>query len=208
MTAPSAPRADAREGKKRATRRALRAATLELGLQRGLGDVRIEEIAERAGVSARTFFNYFDTKEDAALLDVLTVSDDRLAALATGGGAAGLWADLTRLFAEDVDRLREDGQDLPRLMELQGRHPALQGRQLEHFARFEARLAAAIAARLPRHDVGRLRAGVMSGSCITAVRVGLRHWGLDGWRGSPRSHVEAAFAVLDPAFDPAVHDAT
>ena len=182
---------DGRERRKRATRQALRAATLELGLERGLGAVRVEEIAERAGVSPRTFFNYFDTKEDAALLDVLTVGDDALATL----GGPPLWPQLTALFAADVEDV--EGADLPRLMELQRRHPALQSRQMGEFSRFEARLAAAIAAQV----ADPLRAGVMSGSCITAVRVGLQEWARDGWRGSPRPHVEAAFAVLAPAFD-------
>ena len=68
------------------------------------------------------------------------------------------------------------------------------------FSRFESRLSAAIAARLPDDDAGRLRAAVLSGSCITAVRAGLQSWSRDGWRGSPRTHVEAAFAVLAPAF--------
>ncbi len=179
-----------RERNKQATRRALRAATLELGLERGLGDVRVEEIAERAGVSTRTFFNYFDTKEDAALLDVLTIGDDALAAL----DGPPLWPQLAELFAADVEHVA--GADLARLMELQGRHPALQGRQMGEFSRFEARLAAAIAV----HVADPLRAGVMSGSCLTAVRVGLQEWARDGWRGSPRPHVEAAFAVLAPAF--------
>jgi AcrR family transcriptional regulator len=191
-------RPDGRERRKLATRRALRAATLELGLERGLGEVRVEEIAERAGVSTRTFFNYFETKEDAALLDVLVLDDERLATL--GGPAEALWAGLTELFAADVERVGEEGADLPRLMELQRRHPALQSRQMGEFSRFEGRLTAAIAARLPGDDAGRLRAEVMSGSCITAVRVGLQGWSREGWRGSPRPHVEAAFAVLAPAF--------
>jgi AcrR family transcriptional regulator len=200
MSSAAAPRKDARERKKRATRQALRAATVELGLQRGLPAVRVEEIAERVGVSTRTFFNYFDTKEDAALLDVFTVTDEQLAALAAGGPAGGLWSELQRLFADDLERVRHHGPELPRCMELQRRHPALQARQLGHFAQFEQRLAAAIAARLPADPAGRLRADVMSGSCITAVRVALQQWGSQDWAGSPGPHVAAAFEVLRPAF--------
>ncbi|HXV92596.1 MAG TPA: TetR/AcrR family transcriptional regulator [Pseudonocardia sp.] len=195
-------RPDARERKKRATRRALRAATVDLGLQRGLSAVRVEEIAEQAGVSPRTFFNYFETKEDAALLDLLTVTDDELAELAAGGPTDDVWAELTRLFAADVERADHDGPELPRVMELQRREPVLQGRQMARFARFEARLATAIGARLPDDDTARLTARLMSGSCITAVRVGLERWGHNGRQGSPRPHVEAAFAVFAPAFRP------
>jgi len=200
MATDSPNREHGRERRKRATRRALRAATLRLGLERGLVEVSVEEIAAEAGVSTRTFFNYFDTKEDAALIELFTVPAKELAALAAGGSGEEVWAELTEMFASDVDRVGEEGPDLPRWMELQQRHPALQGRQLARFARFEAALADAIAARLGDGAAGRLRAEVMAGSCITAVRVGLRHWGRAGWRGLARVHVEAAFSVLAPAF--------
>lgn len=46
------------------TRRALRDSALKLFASQGYDDTTIEEIAERAGVSSRTFFRYFPTKED------------------------------------------------------------------------------------------------------------------------------------------------
>jgi AcrR family transcriptional regulator len=45
------------------TRHALRTAALELFAAKGYDDATTEEIADRAGVSARTFFRYFPTKE-------------------------------------------------------------------------------------------------------------------------------------------------
>lgn len=187
-----------RERRKRSTRRALRAAVLELGLQRGWGEVRVEDVAERAGVSPRTFFNYFATREDAALLDLFALSDEQLAELE--GPAPRLWSALTDLFAADVDRLGDEGADVPRFMELQQRTPVLQARQMRVFTAFEGRLAAAVAARLPDDGDRLLRAGVMSGSCLTAVRVGLQVWAAAGWPGTPAEPVRSAFAVLAPAF--------
>lgn len=56
-----------REQKRTATRRALIAATRSLSAEHGFSHVTVEEICERAGVSRRTFFNYFPAKEDAFL---------------------------------------------------------------------------------------------------------------------------------------------
>lgn len=54
-----------RERKKRETRRQLHRSAIELVVERGLGGVTAEDIARAAGVSPRTFFNYFPTKEAA-----------------------------------------------------------------------------------------------------------------------------------------------
>lgn len=56
-----------RERKKFATKEALSRAALELTIERGLDATTAEAIAEAAGVSTRTFHNYFSNKEDAVL---------------------------------------------------------------------------------------------------------------------------------------------
>ncbi|KAJ1684456.1 hypothetical protein LUZ63_020211 [Rhynchospora breviuscula] len=58
-----------RERKRQATRARIEAAAVELVLADGLDGATVEAISERAEVSPRTFFNYFDSK-DAAVLGV------------------------------------------------------------------------------------------------------------------------------------------
>lgn len=58
-----------REQKKLETRRAIRDAALDLALQNGLEVLTVEAIAHKAGVSPRTFFNYFASKEDALVTE-------------------------------------------------------------------------------------------------------------------------------------------
>lgn len=54
-----------RSGRPRATsRRALERIALELFSEHGFEATTVEQIADRAGVSRRTFFRYFDTKAD------------------------------------------------------------------------------------------------------------------------------------------------
>lgn len=54
-----------RERKKLATKQALALAAMKLAVQRGLENVRVEDIADAANVSRRTFTNYFASKEEA-----------------------------------------------------------------------------------------------------------------------------------------------
>ena len=64
-----------RERKKLATRQALSAAALRLAREHGPQNVRVDDIAEAAGVSPRTYNNYFVRHE--ALLCRMEVRDLR-----------------------------------------------------------------------------------------------------------------------------------
>ncbi|MEZ0109114.1 AcrR family transcriptional regulator [Catenulispora sp. EB89] len=71
-----------RERKKRQTRQLLADTATQMFLARGFDGVRVSEIAEACGVSEKTVFNYFPTKE-ALVMDRLDgASDALLAALA------------------------------------------------------------------------------------------------------------------------------
>jgi len=70
-----------RERKRAQTRHRLEEAAVGLALRDGLDKVTIDAISERADVSPRTFFNYFDSKEDAILgVRPPDVTDDVLTA--------------------------------------------------------------------------------------------------------------------------------
>lgn len=56
-----------RERKKAATRQAVHEATMRLTVELGFDHVTVEAVADAAGISRRTFSNYFTNKEDAVL---------------------------------------------------------------------------------------------------------------------------------------------
>lgn len=87
-----------RETKKARTRASLARAALLLVAEDGLQATTVEAIAARAEVSPRTFFNYFDSKDDA----VVHLSTDRFRRL-----LSRLFADAGELSANPVLQIRD-----------------------------------------------------------------------------------------------------
>ncbi|MEE6274273.1 TetR/AcrR family transcriptional regulator [Georgenia wangjunii] len=63
----SSPSTSLRERRRSETWMSIHEAAASLALERGLENATVEAVAEAAGVSPRTFFNYFATKDDAVL---------------------------------------------------------------------------------------------------------------------------------------------
>jgi AcrR family transcriptional regulator len=194
-----------RERKKDATRKALREAALRLALDRGPDNVRVEDIAAAAGVSPRTYNNYFASREQAI---VAAVSADREARVAAAVAAAPAGVPLSRavtdaVIAQYASPASADRAGLPLIA---GR-PALREAFLAAAADMTGPLAAALAGRLGAD--GRDRAEVLAASVAAAVRIALRRWitpaegGLVVVSGSLPELIRAALAPLAPALDAA-----
>lgn len=134
-----------RERKKVETWTAIHEAAASLAQQRGLEQATVESIAETAGVSPRTFFNYFQAKEDAVLgLREPVLDPDEAAKL---NGAADLLGQVTLLLVS-VARSALGGTDTRRRRELLQRYPNLYRRQMEYMAKGEALVCKAVVAAL------------------------------------------------------------
>lgn len=84
-----------RERKKLGTRWALSDAALELAVERGLDNVTREDIANRAGVSLRTFNNYFTGKYEAVAFRQVDRTRQSLAAFRQRPADEPLWSAIT-----------------------------------------------------------------------------------------------------------------
>jgi AcrR family transcriptional regulator len=131
------------------TSEAIHHAAVTLVLRHGLTGATIDAIAESAGVSRRTFFNYFPTKEDA----VLATRPPRLPAHeleAFGASADDTFARVVRLMAAAV---RSVFDDLPsfaaKRQHLLKLHPELRDRVERHVRDAEALVREALAASDP-----------------------------------------------------------
>jgi AcrR family transcriptional regulator len=165
-----------RERKKLATRQALAQAALRLTARHGLEKVRVEEIAATAGVSLRTFNNYFSSKEEA----IVSIAVDRAwrigAALGERPADESLAEALSRVFVEQYI-----GGDVPDRKKVAQIHraiaaPGLLGEYLKAMTRCQHSLAEAIARRTG-HDATRdLYPRVLAAAVLAAARTAIEYW--------------------------------
>jgi AcrR family transcriptional regulator len=166
------PRPGLRERKKRATRKALRDAALRLALERGPDNVRVDDIAEAAGVSPRTYNNYFASREQAIAAAVTAEREARVAeAVAARPAGTRLAEAVTEAIVEQYTG--PDSHD-PRALLLITASPALREAFLGTAAGIEDPLTAVIAERTG--DAGQHTARVLSASIAAAVRIALQQW--------------------------------
>lgn len=167
-----------RARKQRQTRDRIHRAAIACSLEAGPDAATVAEIAERAEVSVRTFFNYYPTKEDAIVgLHEGLPSDAELDDLRHGTGD-DLIGDILRLllalFSPDDDELMHQRR---RLMQ---EHPYLVQRQWTRLLGVEQRTARAVADRMrARSDLGHLAdvdaaALALVVTCSSVLRLGIR----------------------------------
>ena len=181
-----------RERKKRDTRRAINLAALDLVEEKGFSAVTTEEIASRAGVSARTFFNYFPSKEDA----VIGTTPDELEAYAADleqarDGESPVDA-LRRLLAGMMAPASFDPKLRVRRRRILLGEPALAPALVGNNIRIQSALTAALERRLGVGPGGSLEARLTVAVAIAAVRACIEHQ-QNGGSGELEANIAKAF---------------
>jgi TetR/AcrR family transcriptional regulator, regulator of mycofactocin system len=169
-----------REQKKAEARVAIVAAALRLFQKRGFADVTIDEIAELAHVSRRTFFRYFPTKEDVVLerrrqqlatfreaLTTLEGSASEVVLEAFARVAADYQKNETRILSERA--LLASARDL-------------RVRDLEIDREFEREIVEAVVARTSRRANDQRAARFFAAAAMGVVRVVIDEWAEAGGR--------------------------
>jgi AcrR family transcriptional regulator len=159
-----------RETKKLATRQQIASVAMHLFVQRGFDHVTVAEVAAEAGLSEKTVFNYFPTKEDLFFDEV----PDRLRALTDAiknRGDESICDALCRLQVEQCDRLQSPG--FARFARVIEESPALQAKEADAMARFGQVLAKALFEEGVAERDARLVAGLLltvQRQCFRAAR--------------------------------------
>ncbi|MHA7275330.1 TetR/AcrR family transcriptional regulator [Arthrobacter sp. Hz1] len=124
-----------RDRKRTETWAALHDAAARLTLEHGPDRVTTEAIAAQANVSARTFFNYFGTKEDAILgLQDPSIDDTWLTAFDV---EANLLDQVSRLLVQVVHSTEGGGDGESLRMEVMQQFPQLRQRRFAYFLKVE-----------------------------------------------------------------------
>ncbi len=203
-----------RDRKRLATHQALRSCALELVLRRGLDKVTVEDIAEAADVSVRTFFNHFPSKEDAVIgFDVDQANSLGQAVLDRPDDEPPLEA-LRAVMRALAGEMAEGGTDWQRRMEIVRRIPDLAPRLLASFAACERALIEAVAFRSQARAATQPVFGTCADSAggvrfddlqptlaaltsVAALRAAVLQWCDIGRRGSLLDLVDQAFDLLE-----------
>jgi AcrR family transcriptional regulator len=185
-----------REKNRGERRDALVAAAYELFRERGFASTTMDDVADRAGLSRRTAFRYFSSKDELVFpqrAERLTVFERELAPR-PGETALGTVKRACLEMARDYQASRRQMLAQWRIVEAE---PALLGREIQLDRDFET----AIEAAFERGGASRRRARVRAAAIVGAVRATLREWLEDGANADLVRLGRETFAELEHGFD-------
>jgi AcrR family transcriptional regulator len=190
-----------RERNKLRTRQEIADATLRLAAERGLEHVTVEQIAAAADVAPRTFFRYFDSKEDALLADHSERLELLREALKSRPASEGPLTAVRTAILDVAGDLEEHKELMLCKVQLMENNPILRGRSLEMMGDLERTIAEALAERTGVDLETDFRPFLIAGAVCTAMRVAIDRWGMTGGTGDLTAMVESALDLLDGGLD-------
>lgn len=181
-----------RERTREAVREQVRDAAIELFGSRGFDATTTEDIARAAGMSPRSFFRYFETKEDVLISGSTGFGDHVCAALAARPDDEPIWRALRR----SLDPVA--ASDSPRTLEIVSiamSTASLRAHGFEKHLRWEQMMLPIIVERLGDATAASVgRAEVLAHAAMACLDVAMSQWvRLEG--------AKALGQLLDDAFD-------
>ena len=166
-----------REQKKKRTREALYEAALEQFEARGFKAVTVESIAEEVGVSPRTFFRYFDSKEAVLFCDWENDLAELEAYFLELPNDVGLWDALGKLavaWARTYEE--EEAVQLAKHAIIEESEGAGAYERSVVIPETEARLAETIGRRIGHGYDASFKASIYAASYVSALLVAKKEW--------------------------------
>lgn len=160
----------------RAVVRSLLAQTaMQLFAENGYDQTTVDEVATAAGVSRRTLFNYFRTKEDLALSGLSEQGDVIAARLAARPTDEGVWASLRSSFLV-LDEINLSPQNRLEIVSILFGNDSLRAGHAEKQARWTDLLAPLIEPKLPASAERSFEARAIVATAITCLQTATEEW--------------------------------
>ncbi|MFY0408435.1 TetR family transcriptional regulator [Solicola sp. PLA-1-18] len=174
--APPAP--DLRERRRLATRQEIYDVALGLFERQGVAATTVDEIAQAAGVSPRTFFRYFASKEEAVLAPARDLDEALALWVLEADAEADLLPEIERAFVEvivgPVAGTPDAIDHMVRIRRLVAAEPALRAAALALDGEITARLASRVAEQVPSLDA--VSARLVAEVAQATMRVAFDEW--------------------------------
>lgn len=189
------------ERKRQLVRDELGSAALKLLAGQGFECTTIEQIVAAAGVSRRTFFRYFKSKEDVVIEFVGDVGECVQAELAARPAEEPPARAIRNALLVAVAAFSEHPEKSIALTRLTLGTPALRARYLHRQDELKTALAAVLAERSGAAAPGDLRAKVIVGMALVVFNIALARWAEDGGTKQLDELFEETFALAADALN-------
>ena len=174
-------------------RDAIWAAAIDLFAEKGFEETTIDDIADAAGTSRRTFFRHFESKRDLMAQPVVSYGASLTKTIESCPQKASP-ADLFRHVVLEVAQRTVSDSRMRKVMEIAAKYPAAREAQLSRVAEVQDGLAETFAKRC-KDEVA---AHVLAGLTLSALSLAYRVWFSQGHKDivSAVQHVLAEFSVV------------
>jgi AcrR family transcriptional regulator len=188
-----------RERKKAALRSDLVEAAMALFLERGFHGTLVDDIADAAGISRRTFFHYFPAKQDV-IVDWFRQQGEYLAgAFSARPTSETIWSSLLAAFIQMHDFYGKDDRRVIELRRMIHLEPALLAKKYDFYVFVAQILLPAVKRRLGVSKQSSLVAHVLVQAAIGAYNATNGEWALRSGSRSFNALARRAFALAEPA---------
>lgn len=193
-----------RERRHRQTSADIRDAAVRMARERGFDKVTVDEICAEAGISSRTFFNYFPNKESAIAYGPSDIPAELVADFVAAGPASYsvVLAELIALAAHHLRDVPPPRELAEGCLELAKTSPAVLSAFLAELERFQNHLTDIVVRRQKMRSDDEM-AGLISALALTAIRSGIESWTSGKPKDAddtPMPYVERAAALVNSIF--------